>query len=137
MTPSMDSSSVGQLRAACDRMVHAERTRNLADVMDLIWPDAVWLAPNMPPVLGAEAIRDLFSEFFELPFTGMTVGGINIRASDSGDLGTVWGTFGLTFESPEGAATESMNFLMSWEQRDGAWKASANMFGSNTPQPED
>jgi len=114
-------------------MVEAERTRNLAAVMDLIWPDAVWLAPNLPPVIGADAIRELFAEFFELPFTDMHVGELNIRVSDSGDLATVWGTFGLTLESPDGEATESMNFLMSWEERDGAWKASANMFGSNAP----
>jgi uncharacterized protein (TIGR02246 family) len=136
MTSSNDSSSVERLRAACDRMVEAERTRNLPAVMDLIWPDAVWLAPNLPPVIGGDAIRELFAEFFELPFTDLTVGEMNIRASNLGDLATVWGTFGLTLESPDGEATETMNFLMSWEQRDGAWKATANMFCSNTPLPE-
>jgi uncharacterized protein (TIGR02246 family) len=117
-------------------MVEAERTRNLDAVMDLIWEDAVWLAPNTPPVVGAAGIRPLFAEFFELPFTGMTVDVTSVRVSESGDLATVWGTFALTFDSPDGESTETMSFLMSWEKRGGAWKTASNMFCSNAPLPE-
>jgi uncharacterized protein (TIGR02246 family) len=135
MTPTDSSPSVDQLRAVCDQMVEAERTRNL-DVVDLISHDAVWLAPNTPPVVGLDGIRDLFVGFFELPFTDMTADIASIRVSDSGDLATVWGTFELAFDSPDGQVTESMSFLMSWEQRDGTWKATANMFCGNAPLPE-
>lgn len=136
MTPTDSSQSTEQLRAVCDQMVEAERTRNLDVVVDLIWHDAVWLAPNTPPVIGIEGISAMFAEFFELPFTDMTADVAGIRVSDSGDLATVWGTFGLMFDSPEGQVTESMSFLMSWEMRDGTWKAAANMFCSNAPLPE-
>jgi uncharacterized protein (TIGR02246 family) len=117
-------------------MVEAERTRNLDAVMDLIWEDAVWLAPNAPPVIGAEGIRALFAEFFALPFSGMTADVASIRVSESGDLATVWGTFALTFDVPDGGSTETMSFLMSWERRRAAWKAASNMFCGNAPPPE-
>jgi len=133
MTPAARTPSEEQVRRVCDEMVEAERTRNLDAVMDLIWEDAVWLAPNTPPVIGAAGIRPLFAEFFELPFRGMTVDVTGVRVSESGDLATVWGTFALTFDGPDGGSTETMSFLMSWEERGGAWKAAANMFCSNAP----
>ena len=136
MTPITTSQSTEQVTAACDKMIAAELNRDLEAVLDLIWDDAVWLAPNAPPVLGIAEIRSLFAEFFQLPFTDMTVDLTSIRVSESGDLATVWGTFALTFDSPEGQSTESMNFLMSWENRDGNWKTAANMFCTNTPLPQ-
>ena len=135
MAPTTTSPAVEQVRGVCDQMVEAERTRNLDAVMDLIWEDAVWLAPNTPPVIGPAGIRSLFAGFFELPFSDMTVDVTSIRVSESGDLATVWGTLALTFDAPDGGSTETMSFLMSWEERGGAWKAAANMFGSNAPLP--
>ena len=117
-------------------MAEAERTRNLDAVLDLIREGAVWLAPNTPAVIGAAGIPPLFAVFFELPFSGMTVGLTGVRVSESGDMATVWGTFALTFDAADGGSTETMSFLMSWEKRDGAWKAAANMFCSHAPLPE-
>jgi uncharacterized protein (TIGR02246 family) len=136
MTPEARSPSEEQVRRACDAMVEAERTRNLDAVLELIWEDAVWLAPNTAPVIGAAGIRPLFAEFFELPFREMTVDVTGVRVRESGDLATVWGTFALTFDAPDGGSTETMSFLMSWEKRDGTWKAAANMFCSSAPLPE-
>lgn len=135
MTPATTSGSAEQVRKICDEMVESERTRNLDAVMDLIWEDAVWLVPNTPPVTGAMGIRPLFAEFRELPFSGMTVNVTGVRVSESGDLATVWGTFALTFDPPDGGSAETMSFLMSWEKRGGAWKAAARMFCSNAPLP--
>jgi uncharacterized protein (TIGR02246 family) len=135
MNPTAKSLSAEQVREACDEMVEAERTRNLDAVLELIWEDAVWLAPNTPPVIGTGGIRPLFAGFFELPFSGMTADVTSVRVSESGDLATVWGTFALTFDSPDGGSTETMSFLMSWEKRGEAWKAAANMFCSNAPLP--
>jgi uncharacterized protein (TIGR02246 family) len=136
MTPDDTALYGEQVRRVCDEMVEAERTRNLGAVLDLIWEDAVWFAPNTPPVIGTGGIRQLFAEFFELPFREMTVDVTGVRVSESGDLATVWGTFALMFDSPDGGSTETMSFLMSWEQRGGAWKAATNMFCSNSPLPE-
>jgi len=133
MSPTTASPAANDVSAACAKMVEAERTRNLDAASALIWDDAVWLAPNTPPVIGLKDIRALFADFFQLPFVEMTADVTGIRVSDSGDLASVWGTFALKFD---GGATDSANFLMSWERRDGAWKASANMFCSNVPLPE-
>lgn len=136
MPPSTASEDAKDVSAACAKMVEAERTRNLEAVSGLIWDDAVWLAPNTPPVIGVSNIRALFAEFFQLRFVEMTADVTSIRVSESGDLASVWGTFALRFDSPDGGATDTSSFLMSWERRDGAWKASANMFCSNAPLPE-
>jgi len=136
MPPTTTSPAANELGAACAKMVEAERTRNLDAVSGLIWDDAVWLAPNTPPVIGLTDIRALFAAFFQLPFAEMTADVAGIRVSESGDLASVWGTFALRFDSPDGGTRETSSFLMSWERRDGAWKASANMFCSNAPLPE-
>ena len=136
MTPTATSPAAEQVGRVCDEMVEAERTRNLDAVMELIWEDAVWLAPNTPPVIGAAGTRALFAEFFELPFTGMSVDIASIRVSECGDLATVWGTFALTFDAPDGGSTETMSLLMSWEKRGTAWKAASNRFCSNAPLPD-
>ena len=94
------------------------------------------LRRTRPPSSAPRASRPLFAGFFELPFSGMTADVTSVRVSESGDLATVWGTFALTFDSPDGGSTETMSFLMSWERRGGVWKAATNMFCSNAPLPE-
>lgn len=123
-----------EVRAACDQMVEAERMKDLDAVRELIWEDAVWLPPNADPVEGIDDIMALFAEFFDvMAFTDLAVTRIEWSDSDSGDLASCWGTFELVVESSAGEVTLPFSFLMSWEKRDGAWKAAANMYTSTAP----
>ncbi len=125
-----------EVRAACDRMVEAERMKDLDAVRELIWEDAVWLPPNADPVEGIDDIMALFAEFFDaVPFTDVQITRLEWSGCDAGDLASAWATFELVTESPAGHSTLPMSCLMSWEKRNGAWKASANMYTS-TALPE-
>ena len=133
MTGANRDMAIQEVRAACDQMVDGERNKNWDTVRPLIWDDAVWLPPNADPVVGVAAIQSLFEEFFEIPFTDMSVDIRDVQASESGDLASVWGTFALEIDSPDGVVTESMSFLMTWEKRAGEWRAATNMYSSNSP----
>jgi len=129
------SDTVEVVREACDRMVEAERVKDLDVLRTMIWDDAVWLPPNANPVIGVDNVMALFAGFMEsIPYTDITLTRIELSGCDAGDLVSAWGTLDLIIESPDDTVGMPMSFLMTWEKRDGTWKAATNMFASTSPQ---
>lgn len=109
----------------------AESNKDLEGALNLYWEDAVMLVPDQQPIKGVEGLRPAFEQSFQLPFTTLESGPVEITITDSGKMAYSWANYFMTFPSPEGPMTVSSKFIAVWEKRNGEWKIAANMSNSN------
>jgi uncharacterized protein (TIGR02246 family) len=95
--------------------------------------DASLLAPNMPIVTGATAIREALGQLFSTPGFSLSIETEKVVAAQSGDLAYTQGRYTTTANDAEGkAVTETGKYVVVFQkQLDGAWKVVADIFNSN------
>jgi len=111
----------------------AESNKDLDAALALYWDDAVMLVPNQNPIVGSAALRPAFEAFFQMPFTSLESGPVEIEIAESGEMAYSWANYYISVPGPEGSVTMSNKFIAVWTKRDGEWKISANMSNSNPP----
>lgn len=119
------------LRDLGHQWAEAESNKNLEGALSLYWEDAVMLVPDQNPIKGVDALRPAFEQFFQLPFTSLESGPVEITVTDSGKMAYSWANYFMTFPGPEGPMNVSNKFIAVWEKRNGEWKIAANMSNTN------
>ena len=110
---------------------NANRKDAAALVAEFYAEDAVLLPPNAPMIVGGEAIRGFWQTVLDAGVSDVTLE--TTRLGASGDLAYGVGRYTLTAPLAEGGrAEDDGKYLVVFRrQADGAWKAIADMFGSN------
>ena len=112
----------------------ALKAGDLDSWVSLFTEDAVQMPPNMPALVGKDAIRDFFQSFFEQKdFEG---GGLIEEVVVCGDWAFVRGTYAFTITTKAGG--EPIRDSGKWvafnkRQPDGSWKYHRMIYNSDLP----
>jgi len=95
--------------------------------------DAVLLPPNAPLVKGRSAIQAFFQGLLDAGATGVTLKTTKIDAD--GALAYGRGAYGFALPRPDGTAQRQVGkyIVVYRRQRDGSWRAVADIFNSDSP----
>jgi uncharacterized protein (TIGR02246 family) len=121
-----------ELRA---QFMSAFNSTDPAAVAALYTEDGKILPPNMPPVVGREAIAEFWKGAKD-----MGMGDLRLDATellDSGELAYEMGTYTLAVNPPGGEAmTDVGKYVVVLRlQDDNSWKIAVDMFSSDAPPP--
>jgi len=101
---------------------------------------ASFLLPNAPVVNGRENIKAALRPMLADPNFALTFQSTRAEASKGGDLVYTVGTYSMTLSRPsdKAAVTDKGKYLHVFKkQRDGSWKAVADMISSDLPAPSE
>jgi ketosteroid isomerase-like protein len=112
----------------------AASTRDAKKVAAFMAEDGVVYPPNTPAVPGRDAVEKMWAGYFAEP--SLKIGWKVLRAdvAASGDLGYTSGSYELSMKLPDGNMyNEKGKYLCVWApQKDGTWKATHDMWNSDT-----
>ncbi len=134
MASQTSDAAVREIRALNDRWLAAAARRDLEGMMAVYAPDARELLPDMPPLMGRDAIggfyRAVIDGFprFAHDFTpeAFTVAG-------SGDLAVVRGSYRFTPDTLEPQRVQVGKYVSVWRRRAGEWRLFINISNGNAP----
>lgn len=119
------------LLTASDALVAAEMAGDTEGAVAHYDSDAVAQPAGMPMVQGVDGMRELYAEFFALPFEFASERA-DVHLSADGTMAWEYGT--NTFTAEDGT-TLSGKYLAVWEKVDGVWKVAAISFSEDAPPP--
>lgn len=97
--------------------------------------DAQFMPPNMPKVVGREAIQRGWSDMMAIPGVSLTFETEKFVFAKSGDLAVEIGTYKFAMGEGAAATTDTGKFVVTWTKRDGTWHILTDMFSSDLPPP--
>ncbi|MFN2398628.1 MAG: DUF4440 domain-containing protein [Gemmatimonadaceae bacterium] len=113
----------------------AAASKDVAAIMRMYAPDAVFAPPNMALAKDSDAIRAAWAGLFEYPNLSLTFGPTRIEVAQSGDLAYETGTYRLAFDGPQGRVEDEGNYAVAWKKVGGQWKAVSDVVTSSKPLP--
>jgi uncharacterized protein (TIGR02246 family) len=126
------------IRAKASEYDQASNAEDIEAVMALYLDDAVRMNPNMPAVVGREAIRDYYLTSWAEADGDVTNEAVGVRVS--GDLATAWGTWSGRIVPADGSEPydDQGKWSATWlRQPDGSWKTLWDIWSSDLPpRPE-
>jgi ketosteroid isomerase-like protein len=128
--------TVGEIRKIreTDRsLLLAETQRDLVGAMRYIAKDAIFHPPGNPPVIGDEAIRDFYEEWFKVPYSGIVCESDTIGISSSGDLAYLIGNSHMEFDTPTGENRLDGKYITVWRKTSDRWLCVAVSWSGNGP----
>ena len=117
---------VAQLICAADKaLTAAETSRNLELAKTYMAPDVILQPPDRPMVVGREAVRKFYAEWFALPYTAIQVHAQTVTVASSGDFASLGGESSLVLSGPQGERYMPGKYLGVWRKIDGEWRLAA------------
>ena len=121
------------IRAAARDYQTAFNARDVDRLVALHTPDAVVMVSNSPLARGTTEIRRSFSEFLS-PGTSLSFTPTRIDVV-SPTVATDYGTYTLSFDTPQGRMTDRGNYTTVWHKINGQWRIAIDAPVSTTPMP--
>jgi uncharacterized protein (TIGR02246 family) len=121
------------IRSRATEYQSAFNARDVDRLMGLHTPDAVLMVSNAPLATGTAAIRRSFAEFLT-PGTSLSFTPTRIDVV-SPTVATDYGTYTLSFDTPQGRVTDRGNYTTVWHKIDGQWRIAIDAPVSTTPMP--
>ncbi len=110
----------------------AETRRDMEASLSYLAPDAVIQSEGAPTIIGVSAMRALYEEFFQAPFTDVVMEPRTVVVAASGDLAYDIGPWKMVFASPEGQTEAPGKSTIIWRKVEGQWKAVVMSFSMDT-----
>jgi uncharacterized protein (TIGR02246 family) len=112
----------------------AAARRDLDGMMGIYAPDAQELLPDVPPLVGRDAIRGFYQSLIkQLPRFAQHFDPQDITVAASGDLAVVRGTYRFTPDTARPREIHTGKFVGVWRFRDGDWRLQVNISNSDPP----
>jgi ketosteroid isomerase-like protein len=109
----------------------------VADDITTYWAEnATLMAPGVPTVKGAAAIKPVIAELVADSNFSLSLQTVTVEASRGGDFGYTQGTYTVTATDPatKKAVTEKGKYLTLFEkQADGSWKCVQDIWNADGP----
>jgi len=131
--PSDQASAAATIRAADATWFAAEVRRDIDSIMPFVDNRAVFQPPDAPPIVGTEAVRTFYRQFFALPYTDVGGQSDTIVVASSGDLAYDIGRNYVVLPGPQGPTRHEGKYLAVWRYVDGGWKVSVISWSGNAP----
>lgn len=135
----MDSNAMDEnivrIEALDDQWRDAAARRDLDGMMAIYAPDARELLPDLPPVVGRDAIRAFYGDLLDqFPRFAHEFETDEIIVAESGDLAVARGRYRFTPDTLNAAESQSGKFVGVWRYRDGDWRLQINISSSDGGQ---
>jgi uncharacterized protein (TIGR02246 family) len=126
-----DEAAIRQIDSA---IVAAGNAHDIDAALAFFADDARMLPPGAPPLIGKEAIRDVFAALMSPEFA-VAHRLEEVVVSQGGDLAYVSYSYELTYRGPEGTpVTETGKDISIYKKvADGSWKLAIDMWSTNEP----
>ena len=112
-----------------------EARRDMEASLSFMTPDVIIHTEGSPAIVGLDAARTLYEEFFKIPFVDLEFLPRSIEIAESGELAYDVGPFNFVFEGDDIPEKTPAKSLLIWKKVDGQWKNVALSFtGSAAPQ---
>jgi ketosteroid isomerase-like protein len=85
----------------------------------------------MPMVIGFEAVREFYTEWFALPYKSIQVHSQSVSVSSSGDLAFLIGESSFVLGDPKGERQVPGKYLGVWVKIKREWKLAAISWSGN------
>jgi uncharacterized protein (TIGR02246 family) len=126
------------IRKLTPDLLDAELRRDMEASLSYFAPDAVIQLegariPGPPTVTGTAAIRAMYQEIFEMPYTDIVWEPQTIVIAASGDLAYEIGTMKIVFEGPDATTVAPGKATIIWRKSDNQWKASIMHVSTGEP----
>ena len=121
-----------EIDARNGQWVAAFKAKDFATIEALMMPDALLLAPGVPPIQGVKAVVDTWRSWGELPNVEISFGADHVEAAASGDLAYDYGAYTFAFDSDKGPFSETGKYIIVWKKVDGTWMVAADIFNTNS-----
>lgn len=111
-------------------------SKDVESFVKVFTKDAVRMPPNAPAVVGSEAIRAYYEQWFEEESLDVTVTPQEVHVA--GDWAVAWGTYEATVTSTtdEMVRADRGKWVNVFKQgADGSWKFHRNIWNSDMPPP--
>ena len=106
-------------------LVAAETSRDVELAMSYMAPDVILQPPDRSAVVGREAVREFYAEWFAVPYLGIQVQEQVVTVAASGDLAYLVGKSLLVLNGPQGEQRVPGKYLGVWRKIDSKWKLAA------------
>lgn len=132
MPPPLPDDAAAQIRALGESWLAATARRDLDGMMSIYAPDAQEMLPDMPPLVGPDAIRAFYQALIEkLPRFAHYFAPEDITVAGSGDFAVVRGSYRFTPDTLVPKQVLVGKYVGVWRWRDGEWRLFINISNSN------
>ncbi|GJM36141.1 MAG: hypothetical protein DHS20C18_51420 [Saprospiraceae bacterium] len=132
MNPTSQDQHIKQILALDETWKKAASRHDLDGMLAIYAPDAQELLPDMPPIVGREAIREFYADLIRqfLRFTHQ-FDAQKVIVAESGDLAVVRGTYKFTADTLRPEEIQTGKFVGVWQYQNGDWRLMMNISNSN------
>ena len=124
------------LLARLEGVVAAEEEFNVPEAMTYWAEDGIIQPAGSPQIEGKDAIRELYSQYFESglvrKFSGVSS---HMEMSAGGDLAFEYGVNRMVLAGEDGDLLDVGKYLAIWKKIDGEWMVAALSFTSDAAEP--
>jgi ketosteroid isomerase-like protein len=130
--PGVDlTAEIEKIRNSDRALLQAETKRDLEGVMEYLAEGAVYHPPNSPPIIGHEAIRGFYKEWFGIPYTGIHCDSDTIVVSSSGDVAYLIGDSHMELDMSTGMNRLDGKYITIWRKLSDKWLCVAVSWSGN------
>jgi len=123
------------IRRANSEFAANARSGNAQTVVNNFYaPDAVVMAPNLPPFRGRDAILQFWTGFLASGAVDLALTSTNVT-QPSADTAIETGRYDLSLRPPSGQAIKDAGkYMVVWKKSNGRWWAAEDIFNSDLPK---
>jgi len=125
------------ISARTEEWFAVEARRDVDASLSFMTPDVIIHAEGAPAIVGLDAARALYEEFFKIPFIDLEFLPRTIEIAVSGELAYDAGPFNYVFDGDDGPLRTPAKSLLIWKKVDGHWKCAALAFTGSAPPHQD
>jgi ketosteroid isomerase-like protein len=125
-----------EICAADKALIAAETSRDLELAMAYLAPDVILQPPDRRMVVGREAARDFYAEWFAIPYSAIQVHAQAVTVASSDDLAYLVGESAIVLSGPQGERQVPGKYLGVWRRIAGEWRLAALSWIGNVASSE-
>lgn len=116
-----------------EKLVDAEKRRDTESAVSFFMDDAIVQEADIPQITGSNAIKNLYNEFFKLPFTSFDSKSTKTVMASSGDMAYDIGWNLFIFPGPDGDIEIKGKYLLVLKKVKGEWKVASIAISNDQP----
>jgi len=120
------------------KLIEALSNKDLNQYVSLFADDATVFYPNNPPIIGKDALKQVWEDMFARPGFTLSMQAERSETSNGGDLAYAHGEYALSFNDENGTPViQKGNYIVIFKkQNDGQWKIIIDIATPDLPAPE-
>ena len=130
-------SEIDRISARTEDWFAVETRRDMEASLAFMSSDVVIHTEGAPAIVGLEAARSLYEEFFKIPFVELEFLPRDINIAESSEVAYDIGPFNFVFDGDDGQFRTPAKSLLIWNKTDGEWMCVALAFTGSAPSAED